>query len=164
MPQRIKGMPTTLREWLKYQPETGDLIWKKGRGQVKTGAVAGTLLEHGYLQLGFEGVYYRCHRICWFLYYGKQPYIIDHVNNNKKDNRISNLQEVTDQENLLLARIRKGKGVFWCNVKDHKAGGFWRATWNTEILYQGLDEQEAQQARAAREQRWLDDNPHIRME
>jgi hypothetical protein len=86
------------------------------------------------------------------------------VNNNKSDNRITNLQEVTDQENLILARIRNGKGVFWCNNKTFTKGGFWRATWNTEILYQGPDEQEARQVRAAREQRWLDENPHIRME
>ena len=164
MAQRIKAVPDTLKEWLKYNHVTGDLIWKKGRGKAKTGAVAGTLIDHGYLQLRFDHVNYRCHRICWWLHYGKQPYILDHANNNKTDNRITNLQEVTDQENLILARIRNGKGVFWCNNKTFTKGGFWRATWNTEILYQGPDEQEARQVRAAKEQQWMAENPHIRME
>ena len=110
MPQKIKEVPEEIRGWLEYNPHTGDLIWLKGRGKAKTGSVAGTLLK-GYLQLRFEKVNYRCHRVAWFLHYGEQPYILDHVNNVKSDNRIVNLQEVTDQENLILARIRSGKGV-----------------------------------------------------
>jgi hypothetical protein len=163
MPQRIKEVPEEIREWLEYNPHTGDLIWLKDRGPIKAGAVAGTLLK-GYLQTRFDKVNYRCHRVAWFLHYGVQPYILDHVNNVKTDNRIVNLQEVTDQENLILARIRNGKGVCWCNDKSHKAGGFYRATWGTEIMYQGLNEQKARRIRHAREQGWLEENPHIRME
>jgi hypothetical protein len=164
MPQRIKEVPEEIREWLEYNPHTGDLIWLKSRGKAKAGAAAGTLINHGYLQLRFMEVNYRCHRVAWFLHHGVQPYILDHVNNVKTDNRLANLQEVTDQENLILARIRNGKGVCWCNDKSHKAGGFYRATWGTEIMYQGLNEQKARRIRHAREQGWLEENPHIRME
>ena len=164
MPQRIKAVPEEIREWLSYDEKTGHLTWLKGRGKAKTGSTAGTLMDNGYLSLRFKEVFYRCHRVGWFLHYGKQPYILDHVNDIKSDNRLSNLQEVTDQENLILARIRKGAGVCWCNDKSHKAGGFYRATWGTEILYQGLNEQIARRTRAAREQQWLEENPHIRME
>jgi len=163
MTQRIKAIPEHIGEWLEYRSDTGDLIWLKDRGPIKAGAVAGTKLK-GYLQLRFEKVNYRCHRVCWLLHTGEQPYILDHVNGRKTDNRITNLQEVTDQENLILARIRNGKGVCWCNDKSHRAGGFYRATWGTEILYQGTNQLKARRVRAEREQKWLDENPHIRME
>ena len=163
MPQRIKAIPEHIGEWLEDRADTGDLIWLKGKGSIKAGAVAGTNLK-GYLQMRFEKVLYRCHRVCWFLHTGEQPYILDHVNGMKSDNRITNLQEVTDQENLILARIRNGKGVCWCNDKSHRAGGFYRATWGTEILYQGTNQLKARRVRAEREQEWLDENPHIRME
>lgn len=40
------------------------------------------------------------HRIVWVLCYGRFPKVIDHVNGDEKDNRLENLREVTQRENL----------------------------------------------------------------
>ena len=39
------------------------------------------------------------HRYAFYITYGYIPTLIDHINKDKKDNRISNLREVTKQEN-----------------------------------------------------------------
>lgn len=47
----------------------------------------------------YDGVFVTEHRLIWFLHYGYWPGILDHINRNKRDNRIENLREVTSQQN-----------------------------------------------------------------
>ena len=48
------------------------------------------------------------HRVGWFLYYGKFPELnIDHVDSNTYNNRISNLSEASDSQNLQNRRKSK---------------------------------------------------------
>jgi hypothetical protein len=64
----------------------------------------------GYVNAGVYSVpgvknkkYFRVHRLVWENHMGPIPaeLIVDHINSNKKDNRLENLQLLTIQENLL---------------------------------------------------------------
>lgn len=44
---------------------------------------------------------YKCHRLAWFYHYGEWPKLnIDHINRIKTDNRISNLRQCANGQNL----------------------------------------------------------------
>jgi hypothetical protein len=47
--------------------------------------------------------YFRVHRLIWEAFNGTIPdgYVVDHINGDKKDNRLENLQLLTWSENLL---------------------------------------------------------------
>ena len=160
----MKRIPEEIREWISHNPQTGDMTWLKRKGKARAGATVGTINKLGYVQMRFNSVIYRGHRVAYWLYHGVEPEIVDHINEVKDDNRIDNLQSLTDNENRQLTRIRSGThGVCWCIDKTHTAGGFYRATWGTEIVYQGTSKHLARAARVAKEQQWLDENPHIRV-
>lgn len=80
---------------------------------------AGAVNIQGYIHIGFDGKYYRAHRIAWFLHYGEQPPIIlDHIDGNKTNNKISNLREATPNENQYNQKLARHntsgvKGVSW---------------------------------------------------
>jgi len=48
------------------------------------------------LEINVFGKKTRGHRLAWFLTYGYMPKIIDHINGNKKDNILSNLQYISN--------------------------------------------------------------------
>lgn len=78
-------------EWLTYDPDTGSLKWIAGR---RVGHEAGTL-NRGYLQVNIRGSIYRAHRLAWLLHTGSWPTnVIDHIDRNPSNNRISNLRDV----------------------------------------------------------------------
>ena len=90
-----------LKELLTYDLETGDFFWIKNRGPVKIGDKAGSKHKDGYLHIFIEGKHYLCHRLAWMYVHGEWPKkCIDHINGNKKDNRIKNLRDVEVSQNM----------------------------------------------------------------
>jgi len=109
-----------LHELLNYDSETGRFTWKVSRGnKVNVGAIAGWNEARGYLQIGIGKKLYYGHRLAWLYFYGYTPeHGLDHINQNKADNRISNLREVSVACNLknrgLPCNNTSGvKGVVW---------------------------------------------------
>ena len=87
---------------LSYDPETGHFFWKlSGKGR-KIVEQAGRVMQKGYRQLSLDYRQYLEHRLAWFYIYKQWPkYQIDHINEIKTDNRISNLRDVGQTTNLL---------------------------------------------------------------
>lgn len=132
----------TLRELLIYNPETGELFWRRrDRGYFTSdnscnawnarffGKEAFTAMDKDGYRVGTVfGQAYKAHRIAFALHHGRWPTDqIDHKNQNKTDNGICNLRDVTRVENArntgLSSRNTSGhKGVNW-----HKTRRKWRA-------------------------------------
>jgi hypothetical protein len=92
--------PQKLRQLLDYNPETGVFVRKVKTQKSKIGDVVGTNIN-GYLCTKIKNKIYYLHRLAWFFVYEKWPTKdIDHINRVKTDNKISNLREVTRQQNL----------------------------------------------------------------
>jgi hypothetical protein len=113
--------PERLRKLLDYDPETGIFRWKISAGSVSAGQVAGSGNGKGYLQIVIDYRKYRVHRLAWMHVYGVLPAEhIDHIDGNRANNRIANLREATNAENLhnrgKNANNKSGfKGVSWEN-------------------------------------------------
>ena len=60
----------------------------------------------GYARLKLNGKNVRVHRLVMELFKGKSDLTVDHINGNKHDNRLCNLQYVTAEENARLYRER----------------------------------------------------------
>jgi len=117
-----------LKELLSYDPDTGVFIWKVSRGKVKIGDAAGAPDSEGYIKIGVAGNSYRRGRLAWFYVHGVWPKeLIDHINQDKSDDRLVNLREATKKENQRNKRKYKNnksgyKGVSWnCDNKCWQA-------------------------------------------
>ncbi|WP_082173928.1 HNH endonuclease [Methylobacterium indicum] len=130
-----------LHEFLRYDPETGCLFWrKKPSKRVVVGAPAGFPTATGHLRIEIAGHRYWTHHIAWLFVHGVWPSdIVDHINGRPDDNRIANLRIADSSKNMQNSRIyctnTSGfKGVSFC-----KQTGKWRAaiTKNTRRVHLG---------------------------
>ena len=98
----IKEMPS--QEFLKgiFDYRGGQLFWRTARsnGKIPAGSRAGGLRKHGYRTVWLGRQLYE-HRVIWIWHNGSIPkdLVVDHINRDKSDNRIENLQIVTQAEN-----------------------------------------------------------------
>lgn len=93
-----------LHEYLEYDYSDGELRWiKRPSNRVQIGDPAGTVNPDGYIQLQFFGKLYKAHNLVWFMCYGKWPEnILDHKDRDRANNRLDNLQDVTNRVNTQL--------------------------------------------------------------
>lgn len=127
-----------LRASLRYDPETGVFTWAKdnilagGAKVVSNGDRAGTINADGYRQIQFKidgrkrG--FKEHRLAWLLVHGKWPTNqIDHVNGDRSDNRIVNLREATNSQNMMNRKLNANSGSGVKGVSFHRGSQRWRA-------------------------------------
>lgn len=92
-----------MENWSYYfNYANGKLFWGISPSQgVVEGDEAGSINSKGYKCLKLKGNNYKAHRIIYEMHHGKIPedMVIDHINGDKSDNRIENLQCVTDRYN-----------------------------------------------------------------
>ena len=82
-----------------YDKENGILIWKKKVGRNKIGKQVGSKCK-GYLQVKIKGKSYFLHSLIFLIEYGFIPKEINHIDKNRSNNIISNLECVTRLQNM----------------------------------------------------------------
>lgn len=99
-----------LRELLSYDPAVGILLWRKDHRRARAGCRAGTVERTGEIRIKIDGRFYKAHRLCWLYHYERWPRdLIDHINHDRGDNRISNLREANASLNM-QNKVRAHRG------------------------------------------------------
>lgn len=134
-----------LLKLLRYNPETGKLYWRertpsdyahtsnperhcRAFNSKFRSREAFAANDKGYKITNLKGFgKMRAHRIIWCMVYGRFPDQIDHINQDKGDNRLANLRETSREGNArnvpLGPRNKSGRiGVNWSEFHQ-----MWRA-------------------------------------
>lgn len=93
-----------LKQLVKYSPFTGFFT------SLKTGQRYRYYNDDGYLQIMLDGRRYRAGRLAWLYMNGEFPpsgMYIDHINRDRRDDRIGNLRLVTPSQNSLNRNVPK---------------------------------------------------------
>ena len=90
-----------LKSYFNYNPETGEVTWAKSPGRgCPIGKRAGCLRYDGYLIVRFQKTNYYLHRVIWAITHDEWPKeLIDHIDKNRQNNKLSNLRQATKKEN-----------------------------------------------------------------
>ena len=108
-----------VKQLLDYDAATGYFVWRQARGPNAAGATAGWAHKSGYTYVSIDGKSYKAHRLAWLFVHGRAPNgLLDHIDRDPKNNRISNLREVSEHQNnqnkcLYRNNVAGAKGVGW---------------------------------------------------
>lgn len=104
--------------------ESGNLI-RCNRKNIK---FSGTLLDTGYVVVGFNKNSYLLHKLIYCYHTGDWPEFIDHIDQDKSNNKIENLRPATISHNGANRSIMTTNTSGYKGVSFHKAGKKWRAS------------------------------------
>lgn len=118
-----------IRELLDYDLEFGSFVHRVSRGRVKSGMIAGSPHNAGYLRTRVDGRDYLLHRLAFLWVEGELPEAhVDHINGNRLDNRWSNLRKASRSENMMNASISQRNSTGAKGVHFDKSRGTWLAS------------------------------------
>ena len=116
---------TKAHELFRYDPNSGDLIRRvNAAGNARAGDKVCRRNGNGYFRVTHNYKPYYVHRIIWLMVHGDwPPNEIDHVNQNRSDNRIENLRAVDHANNNHNQTLRNTNtsgimGVNWSNQRN----------------------------------------------
>ena len=142
-----------LEKVLRYDANTGLLYWTVSvLTFIQPGRLAGTLSSSGYIVIRFDRTPYQAHRIAWYLHTGEDPgtFQIDHLDNNKANNKIDNLRLATSAQNSYNVAKKNGTLSQYKGVTFSACVGKWmsqiRANGKRRCLGYFTDELEAHRA------------------
>jgi hypothetical protein len=131
-----------LRECFRYNAETGDICHRLDRPLThfaspleqqrwvnrRRNRVLATTESRGYLLVSVGALVLRAHRVAWAMHFGTEPpKMLDHINGNGMDNRISNLRAATPAQNQSNRCVRRDSSIGLKGVVLHRSTGKYRA-------------------------------------
>jgi hypothetical protein len=96
-----------LRELFDYQPD-GSLAWaKRPANCIQVGDTAGNERPDGYIHVRLNGKAHYLHRLVYLWHNGDIPpgMVVDHIDEDKTNNCIDNLQLLTQRENKVKSAL-----------------------------------------------------------
>lgn len=109
-----------------FEYQDGELFWKVPTcSNMKVGQPAGSNDSKGYKQISFKGKVYRLHRIIFLMHHGYMPDFVDHIDGNKKNNRIENLRPTDKSKNNWNAKTRSDNTSGFKGVSFNKQSNRW---------------------------------------
>jgi hypothetical protein len=111
---------------VRYDPDTGVLFWLPRTDvpawwNTRYAGKPCAAPHNGYLRFHYKGEFFLVHRMVWFLHHGYWPDLIDHINGDKSDNRMSNLREASRADNSRNMRFARDAPV---GVRQMPGGKF----------------------------------------
>jgi len=86
------------KKLFEYKDNT--LYWRKDTNHKYSGKPVSPSLNRKYLTVKYRKKLYYIHRVVFLLHNGYLPKYIDHINQNKHDNRIENLRACSVSQNM----------------------------------------------------------------
>lgn len=125
-------------ELFDYEPETGRLVWKRrmNNNGASEGSEAGSIVKAlGYRLVGADGKNLLAHRVIFLMVHGYLPPVVDHINQDKTDNRIANLRAANKRLNAFNAKMLSTNTSGFRGVSLERQTGKWVARINDGQSY-----------------------------
>ena len=127
--------PEYLRQRLRYDADTGRLIWKfyepmpaQWNRRFANTEAGGIKRNYGYRDVRIDYALHKAHQIIWAIHYDEWPSgEIDHIDGNGLNNSLSNLRDVSHNENLRNQARAKNNSSGVTGVVWNKQCGKWMA-------------------------------------
>ena len=120
----------------------------KQNGMVRSKILKPLSDQYGYnrvrLYSNFKWKQFRIHRLVMAAFIGDSELTVDHINGEKKDNRLSNLRYLTQRENNTEARKKMKSTSDYIGVSFCKSTGKWRSVISINGKYMSLGRYETE--------------------
>lgn len=116
---------------LSYDEDSGVFTWVNPSSfSMAPGDLAGRKKKGAHIPIMVNKKRYMAHRLAWLYVYGEidDSMVIDHINGDMSDNRISNLRVATSSQNAMNRKLCSINTSGYKGVSYHKQSGKWQAS------------------------------------